>query len=383
MSDRFEILKEKFLSLSKESEAFARLAEAGVPFRHEDWKYTKLNSLVDFLIKSEKQISNTEIAEHTFSFEENLMLVDGKIRENTVKSGKISVVKNVSEVQDFVSDLNLGYNSEQIQLDLNDNSLISISFITSSSISAPRIRINSTAESTLVISVRGVLPEYFSNYLLDINLEEKSKLKIIIVQEDSSESFSFSTINSEIKGNSKLEIYSFNIGGKLIRNNINVLFSGEKSDAKLFGLNVLNSSQHVDNHTILDHAVPHCESIEIYKGVYGEKSRGVFDGTIIVRKDAQKTNAIQKNQSLLLSRDAVSNAKPQLKIWADDVKCTHGATVGQLDENAIFYLQARGIPKEQARAMLIKAFCSDIYESVEIEEVKLYLQDIITRKLSN
>ena len=147
------------------------------------------------------------------------------------------------------------------------------------------------------------------------------------------------------------------------------------------GLSVLSGTQQVDNHTTIEHAEPNCLSNEWYKGVYQDKSRGVFNGTIIVRQDAQKTNAIQSNQALLLSEDAEMYAQPQLKIWADDVRCTHGATVGELDSDAIFYLRSRGISEKNAKDMLIRSFAGDITQSVEDEDLAEFLADKVVEKL--
>ena len=149
----------------------------------------------------------------------------------------------------------------------------------------------------------------------------------------------------------------------------------------MYGLSVLNSDQHVDNHTVLDHAEPHCESDERYKGIYDDTSKGVFCGTIIVRPDAQKTNAIQSNQGLLLSNKASLATKPQLKIWADDVKCTHGATVGQLDMDQLFYLRSRGVGERDAKNMLIQAFAGDVTQEIKLPELRAYVEKKVIEKL--
>jgi Fe-S cluster assembly protein SufD len=159
-----------------------------------------------------------------------------------------------------------------------------------------------------------------------------------------------------------------------VRNEIYPVLAGEGCECYLNGLTVLNGEQHVDNFTVIDHAMPHCFSREIYKGIYDDRTSGVFSGTIIVRPGAQKTNAIQSNNSILLSDDASIETKPQLKIWADDVKCTHGATVGQLDDKALFYLQARGIPVGEARKILIHAFASDVINHLSDEPLKAFLE---------
>jgi Fe-S cluster assembly protein SufD len=157
--------------------------------------------------------------------------------------------------------------------------------------------------------------------------------------------------------------------------------NGSNANVTMNGLSVLGGQQHVDNTTLLDHAMPHCESLELYKGIYGEKSQGVFSGTIIVREDAQKTNAIQSNRSILLSQDAQVNTKPQLKIWADDVKCTHGATIGQLDDDALFYIQARGVGKKEAKMMLVQAFAGEIIGTLSNDILKDELHERLVEKL--
>jgi Fe-S cluster assembly protein SufD len=168
-----------------------------------------------------------------------------------------------------------------------------------------------------------------------------------------------------------------------VRNEIRVVLDGEGCEATLNGLYLGSGTQHVDNFTVIDHAKPHCASHELYKGILSDKAHGVFNGKIFVRQDAQKTDAKQTNQALLLSDDAVINTKPQLEIFADDVKCTHGATVGQLDADALFYLRSRGIGLEAARNILIYAFANDILERIKIEPLRQRLADLLTsRRLS-
>src|SRR5690606_21642314 len=148
---------------------------------------------------------------------------------------------------------------------------------------------------------------------------------------------------------------NISLSGGMVRNNLTINILGSNSEGNMYGLYLLNGKSHVDNHTNVDHSVPHCESNELYKGVLADSSRGAFNGKIFVRQDAQKTNAFQQNNNMLLSEDATVNTKPQLEIWADDVKCSHGCTTGQLDEEALFYLQARGIGKLQAKGLLLYA----------------------------
>ena len=152
-------------------------------------------------------------------------------------------------------------------------------------------------------------------------------------------------------------------------------------DSTMKGITILGEKQHVDHHTLVHHIEPNCESHQDYKGIYGDSSTGVFNGKIIVDKLAQKTNAFQQNNNILISDKASINTKPQLEIFADDVKCSHGCTIGQLDEDAMFYLQSRGIPEKEARALLMYAFANNVLESVRIPELKARINKLIAKKL--
>jgi Fe-S cluster assembly protein SufD len=167
------------------------------------------------------------------------------------------------------------------------------------------------------------------------------------------------------------------LDGTLVRNNLNIEVNGVNCMTNLHGAYVLKSNQHVDNHTIVDHKQPHCESNELYKGVMDEKSTGVFNGKVFVRKDAQKINAFQSNGNVLLSDDATVDSKPELEIYADDVKCSHGSTTGQLDEEAVFYLRARGISEKSARHLMVAAFIGDVLSKIENDEFREYTHSLL------
>jgi Fe-S cluster assembly scaffold protein SufB len=169
----------------------------------------------------------------------------------------------------------------------------------------------------------------------------------------------------------------------MVRNNLSLNLLGSNSEGNMFGIYLLHGKTHVDNHTNVDHTIPHAESNELYKGILADQSRGVFNGKIFVRQDAQKTNAFQQNNNILLSEDAIVNTKPQLEIWADDVKCSHGCTVGQLDEEAQFYLQARGIDKNSAKGLLLYAFAGEVIEKIEEESFRKYVADLIQERLGS
>ncbi|WP_338409680.1 Fe-S cluster assembly protein SufD [uncultured Flavobacterium sp.] len=176
-------------------------------------------------------------------------------------------------------------------------------------------------------------------------------------------------------------VHTFSFGGNLTRNNLNFYHQGEHIDSTLKGITIIGENQHVDHYTLVQHATPNCESHQNYKTIIGDRATGVFNGKIFVEKEAQKTNAFQQNNNILLSDKATINAKPQLEIFADDVKCSHGCTIGQLDENAMFYMQQRGIPKKEARALLMFAFCNEAIESIKIPELKHRITKIIASKL--
>src|SRR5204863_1012903 len=171
------------------------------------------------------------------------------------------------------------------------------------------------------------------------------------------------------------------LGGALVRNEVNVALAGEGANLTLDGLFVLAGSQHVDNHTVIDHVSPHCDSLELFKGILDDKSRGIFDGLIIVRPDAQKTNSRQVNRNLLLSESAIIDSKPTLEIHNDDVKCSHGSTIGQLDEEALFYLRARGVGQADARNMLIYAFAGEIIDRMKVDAVKDQIRTTMFRRI--
>lgn len=181
--------------------------------------------------------------------------------------------------------------------------------------------------------------------------------------------------------NSHASVHTFSLGGKLIRNNLRYFHKGERILSTLKGVTILEGKQHVDHSTLVHHSQPNCESHQDYKGIFSERSEGVFNGQILVDKIAQKTNAFQQNNNILLDDKATVNSKPQLEIFADDVKCSHGCTIGQMDEEALFYLRTRGIPKKEAKALMTYAFANNVLESVQLPSLKKRINGQIARKL--
>ena len=183
------------------------------------------------------------------------------------------------------------------------------------------------------------------------------------------------------KQESRVMVHTFSFGGNITRNNLNFYHQGERIDSTLKGITIIGDKQHVDHYTLVQHATPNCESHQNYKTILDGQATGVFNGKIFVEKEAQKTNAFQQNNNILLSDKATINAKPQLEIFADDVKCSHGCTIGQLDDSAMFYLQQRGIPKKEAKALLMYAFTSEVTSSIKIPELRVKIARIIAEKL--
>jgi Fe-S cluster assembly protein SufD len=231
-----------------------------------------------------------------------------------------------------------------------------------------------TSQAKIVESFTGPALEYVTNSVTEVVLADGARLDHYRVQEESAEAAHLSCLQAVLGRDANFSNHYVGLGGKLVRNEVRVRFDDQNGEATVNGLYLLDGERHADHHTVIDHARPHCNSHELYKGVLDGKSKGVFNGKIYVRQDAQKTDAKQTNQTLLLSDDATIDTKPQLEIFADDVKCTHGATVGQLDENQLFYLQARGIGREQARALLTFAFANDIVARIAVPELRETLE---------
>jgi Fe-S cluster assembly protein SufD len=211
---------------------------------------------------------------------------------------------------------------------------------------------------------------YFTNPVTELIVEDGAVVEHYRVQAESSKSFHIGSLRTYQERASALALHNYDLGGSLVRNNLTVTLDGEGCNAQLDGLYLVHGSRHVDNHTRIEHVKAHCDSRELYKGILTESGRAVFHGRIVVSQGAQKTDSKQTNNNLLLSNNSLVNTKPQLEIYADDVKCTHGATIGRIDEEAIFYLRSRGIPKQAAVNLLIYGFASDVIERVKIEALR-------------
>ncbi|NCT10172.1 MAG: Fe-S cluster assembly protein SufD [Flavobacteriia bacterium] len=220
-----------------------------------------------------------------------------------------------------------------------------------------------------------------SNVVTEVFVGRNATVDYYKIQNDNLNASLVDNTFIEQKTNSEVAVHTFSFGGNITRNNLNFYQRGEHINSILKGITIIEEKQHVDHHTLVHHIEPNCESHQDYKGIFDERSTGVFNGKVIVAKEAQKTNAYQQNNNILISDKSSVNAKPQLEIFADDVKCSHGCTVGQLDSDALFYMQQRGIPKKEGKALLMYAFANTVLDSVKIPEVKSRITKLIAQKL--
>jgi Fe-S cluster assembly protein SufD len=234
------------------------------------------------------------------------------------------------------------------------------------------------SQAAIVETFLGTAGEpYFTNAVTEIVLEDGAVLDFSKLEREGDAAFHVATTAVSVGRNANFTSHSISLGGALARNDLNVRLDAEGADCTLNGLFLGNGRQLLDNHTLIDHARPHGTSRELYKGILDGKSRGIFHGKIIVRPDAQKTDAMQTNKNLLLSKEALVNSEPALEIFADDVKCRHGSTIGQLDAAALFYLRSRGIGEDEARSLLVYAFASDVASRIRVAP----LRELVERQL--
>jgi Fe-S cluster assembly protein SufD len=247
-------------------------------------------------------------------------------------------------------------------------------------VSHPRNLIIMGDDSQAAVIETYMAPEngvYFTNAVTEMVLGQNAIASHCKLEWESPEAFHIATLQVHQDRSSNFVSHSIAVGGALVRNDLNVVLTGEGGESTLNGLFMGTSQQHIDNHTRIDHVRPYCTSRELYKGILDGKARGVFNGKIVVHKDAQKTDAIQTNKNLLLSEDASVDTKPQLEIFNNDVKCSHGSTIGRLDEDSIFYLRSRGLGKEAARSLLTYAFASEIVNRIKPDPIRAKLNDAL------
>ncbi len=221
----------------------------------------------------------------------------------------------------------------------------------------------------------------FSNQVTEVVVSENAGLNFYSIQADHGNRYQFGQTTIWQANHSRVNTYTFTLDGKFVRNNLQLLLDGEGCESHMYGLYLLHGDTWADNHTVVDHRKPNSFSNELYKGVLEGNAKGIFNGKIFVRPHAQKTNAFQTNRNILLSDKATINTKPQLEIWADDVKCSHGCTTGQLDEEALFYLRSRGIEKNTARAMMLYAFVAEVLDNIPNEKLRVFIDTMVSERL--
>jgi len=386
------------ISNVENSDAFTYFLNNGIPTnKDEEWKYTSLKQLVsnDFSVEAEgEEISQDELDKSTLKTKHQIIFLNGEMVKKPEINGVLvtSYTDKNPSFEDAFTALNAAYanNGYRIHVEKNVHLKDSIEVIflsknTTNNFIQYRNRIDLNENSSIkIIEHFKCLDKNlcFTNSLTNINLDKSSNIEFNKLQNHND--FQIVVDNTIINQDEKSysTINTLLLGGKFTRNNLSFYQNGEYCESNMNGVVILNNNEFGDNHTYVDHKNANCESNELYKGIYLDKSKGVFNGKIMVRPDAQKINAFQANNNLLLSENSSINSKPQLEIYADDVKCSHGCTIGQLDDNALFYMRTRGISKEDAKTILTFAFASEAIEKLTIDELADITKKEMEKKLN-
>lgn len=386
------------ISNVENSDAFSYFLNNGIPTnKDEEWKYTSLKQLVsnDFSVEAEgEEISQDELDKSTLKTKNQIIFLNGEMVKKPEIDGVLvtSYTDKNPSFEDAFTALNAAYanNGYRIHVEKNVHLKDSIEVIflsknTTNNFIQYRNRIDLNENSSIkIIEHFKCLDKNlcFTNSLTNINLDKSSNIEFNKLQNHND--FQIVVDNTIINQDEKSysTINTLLLGGKFTRNNLSFYQNGEYCESNMNGVVILNNNEFGDNHTYVDHKNANCESNELYKGIYLDKSKGVFNGKIMVRPDAQKINAFQANNNLLLSENSSINSKPQLEIYADDVKCSHGCTIGQLDDNALFYMRTRGISKEDAKTILTFAFASEAIEKLTIDELADITKKEMEKKLN-
>lgn len=399
-------------------DAIEKFKEIGFPLKKlEEWKYTNINPVLkhDFRLsysESDTTIAKDDIEKLVFknTAANVLVFINGSFSKNYSKfdvDNANVVIGNLAEMKNHHSEIFEKHFSKYAKAENNglvalntafaqDGAFVYVKKGISAEVPVHLLFISDSGKANhlsqprnLFIAEEGssvkIIEEYhsfgdkvnYTNSVTEIFCDSNSYVEHYKIQNNEGSTYHTGTTQVKQNKNSHFTNTTISWGGEITRNNLISLFDGTNTECHFYGLYLLGGNQHVDNQTLADHAMPNCYSNELYKGIINGKATGVFNGKIMVRQDAQKTNAYQSNKNILLSDDATIYSKPQLEIFADDVKCSHGATTGQLNEEEMFYLRSRGIGEEDARTLLLKAFAGDVIDSVKIGELK----DILVKKL--
>lgn len=380
-----------------------QFAKIGMPSkRNEEYKYSALgrklkelgkSSELDNSVLNPSEILPSELTQNMAVF------VNGKFDSDVSTSKNISFFEAISTKGKIEHTLSPAFNTEPfVQLNRGlstDGAYINIPSGTTVNEPVVIVNISTSADLTNVTHVVKVgenaelniieinisSGSSFSNNVMHIELEQGSRVDFCKIAHDHENACHVGTTDVLQGQKSNFTSTVINLDGAVIRNNLRIRMDGEHSEAHMNGLYLLVGNSQVDNNTVVDHLSPNCYSNELYKGVLDGQSTGIFNGRIYVHKDAQKTNAFQSNKNILMSNDATINTKPQLEIWADDVKCSHGCTTGRLDNEQLFYLRARGISKDSARAILLNAFAGEVVNKIKNESLRKWVEDQIEKRL--
>ncbi|MEX1382525.1 Fe-S cluster assembly protein SufD [Lutibacter sp.] len=402
------------------SKAILNFEKEGFPTKKdEEWKYTSLNSILknDYSLfpKTKKAVEFKNVKEYSINEIESytLVFIDGVfssfLSETTHDDCDVCVLSSaltrpkykmvvdnyfntIAKNNNSLTELNTAFSVEGAFINIPKNTIVPkpiqiLNFSTGSEkevMLQPRnlVVVGENSHVQIIerhqnLSKNAVL----TNAVTEIFVHKRAIVDYYKIQNDTENSSLIDSTFVSQKQQSVASVHTYSFGGKLTRNNLEFYQEGEHITSHLNGISILNKKQHVDNHTVVNHKFPNCESHELYKGIYADKSTGVFNGKVIVQQAAQKTNAFQQNNNILIDDGASINSKPQLEIFADDVKCSHGCTIGQLDESALFYMQTRGIPKKEAKALLLFAFGNDVVEKIKIPQLKTRITKLIAKNL--
>lgn len=393
------------LSVSEENKQTALQVLENTPLpttRTEAWKYTRVSKIGKIPYTNKTAIVSSIEKYNCDTTAATLVFVNGHFSKdlstNALPEGfSWSLLSDLQAIpatsvkleNEIFNSLNTAHLTEGIQINIAANAIIKepvqiIHVIKGDEvISNFRILINAAKSSEASI-IQGYFSEEgeskFCNVISEINVGENAVLSLDKIQYEDENTFHISTEQVNQDKNSLFTINTSTLNGGLVRNNLHIDVNGQNCNSVLNGIYLTKNKQHVDNHTIVDHKVANCESHELYKGVMDDKSTAVFNGKVFVRPDAQKINAFQSNGNVLLSDDANINSKPELEIYADDVKCSHGSTTGQLDDEAIFYLQARGLSKRSAHQLMVSAFIGDVLDKMKNENIRHFIDGLLKER---
>ncbi|WP_291130907.1 Fe-S cluster assembly protein SufD [Flavobacterium sp. UBA7682] len=402
------------------TEAIKNFESKGFPTKKEEaWKYTSLSALLktDFSVfpKKENAIEFKQVKKYFLHEIDTykVVFVDGKyssflsatthegldvcLMSSALTKPKYKMVidnyfNQVAKKDDSLTSLNTAFASEGAYINIPKGKVVDkpieiINFSTGNEaalLTQPRnlIIVGENAHVHIIETHQSLNNNpVLTNSVTEIFAQKRAIVDYYKIQNDKLQASLIDNTYIAQKRDSIVSVHTFSFGGNITRNNLNFYHQGEHINSILKGITIIGEKQHVDHYTLVNHATPHCESHQNYKGIFNDRSTGVFNGKIYVEKEAQKTDAFQQNNNILIGDKATINAKPQLEIFADDVKCSHGCTVGQLDDKALFYMQSRGIPKKEATALLMYAFSNEVIESIKIPELKTRITKIIAQKL--